>query len=181
MFFKKETPADKVRKEIESTEFKKQSMISIIESEKNTLSNEKWKELCNMGVYAYEQCENENPEYDFSNFVEAIKILEKEITEKDKKIEEISVRYDEEIDLLNKSLQALTPAPPQPIPAPPQPMQAPVPQPMPVPMPQPMPAPDAGATLQNQDVSMQASSFCNQCGKGLETGDAFCPFCGNKV
>ncbi len=184
MFFKKETPADKVRKEIESTEFKKQSMLAIIESEKNTLLNEKWKELYNIGVYAYEQYESENTEYDFSSYVEAIKILEKEIVEKDGKIEEISLRYNEEIDLLNKSLQSLAPPPPptQPMPVPPQPMQAPVPpQPMQAPVPPPMQAPPMGETVQNQDAAAQASLFCNQCGKGLETGDVFCPFCGSKV
>ncbi len=188
MFFKKETPADRIRKEIESTEFKKQSMISTIESEKGALLNEKWKELYNMGVHAYEQHKDENPEYDFSSYVEAIKILDDEISEKDNKIEEIAARYDEEVDLLNKSLQSLMPPEPpavqmgQAAPVPVQmgqPMQAPPPigQPMQVP-------PPIDVALQNQDVSPQAPAdafFCNQCGKGLETGDAFCPFCGSKV
>ena len=108
-FFKKETAADKVRAEISSMEFKKNSILAVIQSEKHDVENEKTKVLCSIGTYAYNQNETGNTQYDFTEHFNEIKELNLQLSLKNDKEVEMCNRYDEEIIMLKANLDMLEP------------------------------------------------------------------------
>lgn len=150
-FFKKETEADKILAEIKNSEFKKTSMIGAVLNEKNTLLAKKNSLFLEIGEHVYTNFLEGKTEYEFESFFTQITELISDMETKETKISELTVRYDEEISLLQSSLSMLEAQAQQP--------QAPVPA---------APAPTAGPA-------------CGNCNAPITPGDAFCESCGTKL
>lgn len=102
----KEQETARIKKEIKSTELKKTSMISAVTSEKTELEKQRTTCFTKIGADAFALHKSGSTNYDFSAIFQQIDDLEGQMLEKDKKIQELAVRYDEEISLLTASIPA---------------------------------------------------------------------------
>jgi hypothetical protein len=180
----------KLRKEIESIQFRKQSMIAAVQAEINGARQQKDGICFQIGRAVLENREQE--QLAMSEFAESfaqIDALDGQICEREAKIAEIASRHDEEIQMLGSML----PPPPQaygqaPLPPygqaqmPPYGQAPMAPPPMglapmaPPPMGPPpiMPAPQA--------MPEQVGACCPMCGAPYRAGvDKFCIACGHKL
>lgn len=167
--FKKDSPEGRVQAEIQSTEFKKNSMISAVNAEKNMLEQQKANTMRDIGDVAYRQYKAQEEGYDFQAYFAQLEQIDGQIQEKDQKIHEITSRYDEEISLLSATLASIiqtqaSMANPAPMVAPPVIPASPVMAPGAVPPPVP-----------------GTAAFCENCGKPSSLGDAFCQNCGKPL
>ncbi len=105
--FKKETEEDKIRTEIQNTEFKKNSMVATVNNEKAQLEQEKRGHFFAMGETVYNNHKERISVEDFQETFQKIHALEEQMKEKDAKIQEITARYDEEISLLSANLVSI--------------------------------------------------------------------------
>jgi len=102
--FEKDNPAKKLQKEIEGMEFKKQSLVSAIESEVRTVKQKIDKELYQIGLNVYTRYLNGTYSADeLKEHFNEIKTHTAVIAEKETKIKEFSNRYDEEISILRSN------------------------------------------------------------------------------
>lgn len=154
--FKKPTEADKVSKEIEATLFRKNSMVSVIQNEKNSLENSKLQVFKDLGEYVYEQHLKGDTTLDFNQYFNEVERLSGEIAQKAEKELEISARYDEEVNILNSKLNMLGVA-----------------------------TQNATPNMQNAMPNMQNAEvlgkICTSCQKPVAADDMFCQECGNKL
>ena len=154
----RDNPAKKLQKEIESTEFKKQSLIAPLQSEIAALTQKVNAALQQIGLEVYEAHINSEQIDE-----EAVHVLFGEISghktvilEKEAKLQEFAARYDEEINMLKANLASMS----QPAPA-----QAPAVGTVPAAMPADGPR-----------------AFCTNCGGVYIPGeDLFCTGCGGKL
>lgn len=153
--FKKETEADKIKKEIENIVLKKNSIISAIETEKQALLDQKNGLIFSMGQHALDSFTN-GTSYEFENIVNEIRGIDQGVEEKNIKISELVVRYDEEVHLMHIRLEQIEPAQ--------QPMQQ---------------QPVQQQPMQQQPVS--GAKTCGNCNVSVSGNDAFCENCGNKL
>lgn len=100
----KSTEISKLQAEIERTEFRKKSLLSVLEYEKTQIEEERRDLFADIGVLTYEMSLSGGKNYDFSNHFSCIKNLEGKNTEKEEKIIEFVKRYDEEIEILQMSI-----------------------------------------------------------------------------
>lgn len=100
----KNTEISKLQAEIERTEFRKKSLLSVLEYEKSQIEEERRDLFADIGVLTYEMSVSGKNNYDFSNHFECIKNLEGKTCEKEEKIIEFVKRYDEEIEILQMSI-----------------------------------------------------------------------------
>lgn len=112
--FKKDTPEGRVQTEIKNTEFRKSTMISAVRNEKSELEQQRTQTFQEIGVVAYcNHCDGVKVNQ-FTEFFDKIDGLEVEIAEKENKIQQIEERYQEEVTLLEATLQnILNPPPPR--------------------------------------------------------------------
>lgn len=106
-FKKVTTNKDKVVTEIESIEFKKNSILSAITTAENEFERQKTNCFAQLGEYVYRCHLDKNDKYDLSEFFQTITDMEKMLEDKKDKVKELSLRYDEEISLLSVNLSAL--------------------------------------------------------------------------
>ena len=102
--FDRNNPARKLKKEIESTQFKKQSLISAVQNDIREAIIKRNKVYCQIGMTVYENRDNTPPEDIHTAHFMEIHVLNGIIDDHEKKINEISSRYDEEINTMNKLL-----------------------------------------------------------------------------
>lgn len=100
----KSTEISKLQAEIERTEFRKKSLLSVLEYEKTQIEDERRDLFADIGVLTYEMSLSGGKNYDFSNHFTCIKNLEGKTSEKEEKIVEFVKRYDEEIEILQMSI-----------------------------------------------------------------------------
>lgn len=154
----RDNPVKKLQKEIENTEFKKQSLIAPVQGEIQALKQKIDGALRQIGLTVYEshlngEAVNEEP---LKAVYEQISEHKSALAEKEAKVKEFSNRYDEEINMLKANLASMT-APPPAAPSPAGPAGAPVP---------------AGGPR----------AFCTNCGVPYIQGeDLFCSGCGSKL
>lgn len=151
--FKKDSPEGRVQAEIQNTEFKKNSMISAVSAEKLALEQQKINCFRDMGETAYRQHLAKEENYHFQPFFTQIEQIESQVMEKERKINEIATRYDEEIGLLTSTLNAITQT------------QASI----------------VAAPAGNMVPPVAAGGFCENCGSPSAAGDAFCQSCGKPL
>ena len=109
----KETPAKKLQKEIKATEFKKQSLLSAVQTEIREAAGKRDGILRQIGRIVYERRDGGGlPEETFAAHFAEIGALDTQIGEKEVKSAEIGARYDEELLLLKAQLAALDASPP---------------------------------------------------------------------
>jgi hypothetical protein len=105
----RDNPEKKLQKEIESTQFRKQSMISVVQGEVREAVQKREGLFCQIGKAEYENKGKALALVHTEQFAE-IDALTMQIEEKVAKIKEIESRYDEEIALLSRSLTPSVPA-----------------------------------------------------------------------
>ena len=156
----RDNPAKKLQREIENTEFKKQSLIAPLQSEMHVLTQKIDGALRQIGLTVYdsylngEQVNEEPLKVVYDQISEHKSVL----AEKEAKVKEFANRYDEEINMLKANLMSMT----APQPAVPQAFGAP------------------GARTTNPADGPRA--FCTNCGVPYIYGeDIFCTGCGSKL
>lgn len=104
--FKKETELDKLNAEVESTEFKKNSLLDSINGEKVDLMNKIKYLYEQIGETSYKNfCSNADTNtQDLQGFYDQINALNEEINTKNGKYAELEARYDEEINMLKSNI-----------------------------------------------------------------------------
>lgn len=156
-FFKKETEADKIMKEITNTQFKRDTILASIDNDKTKIVFAKNEKIMAIGQHVYDKIKKGESDFDITSIMTDIANLDDEIAIIEDKMKNMAARYDEEIAMLQSShamyVQPVAPVAPAPV--------APV---APIPV-----APVAG------------KSFCEECGKPMEATDMFCGECGTKV
>jgi len=182
--------ADYLKKEIEGMQVRKQALLTSLQNDVSLLEQEKDGIALQIGNSVYTAYKNieEDSNIDLTSNEETTALfgqmeeLDKNIEEKKSKMAEITARYDEEIEILTKSLGTSIPEPapvplapvpqPEPVPEPPEPQDEPVkPEPAPA-QPEPQPAAEAPAV----------ATFCGECGTRYTPGvNLFCEECGNKL
>lgn len=193
--FKKETEEDKIRAEINNTEFKKNSMLTTVNNEKMGLEQQKRDIIYKIGEEKLREYKEKIEDFDYKSSFDSIDQLEGQMQEKDAKMQDISARYDEEISLLSANLATAQAAA----------QQAQMQQQMP-PMQQggqyvqPGVVMQPGQMIQNNQVMQSGqgmadpgamaapgavavanAGFCECCGKGYVATDLFCQGCGFKL
>jgi len=151
-----DNPQKKLLKEIENTEFKKQSLTTPLQNEINGAKCKVDEVLKQVGLDVYEshlkgevlETEALQTHYDTINSLNTL------ISEKGAKITEFCNRYDEEIDILKTSLASMA----QPV----------------TPAATPVPATPV--------APVEGAAFCTNCGTAYKPEtDSFCTGCGNKL
>jgi hypothetical protein len=104
----RDNPEKKLQKEIESTQFRKQSMIAVVQGETREAAQRREGLFCQIGKAEYEN-RGKLPAPVHTELFTEIDALTALIEEKVAKIKEIESRYDEEIALLSRSLHQATP------------------------------------------------------------------------
>lgn len=102
--FKKETSEDKLKSEIESTEFKKNSLLNSVNAEKADLLAKKRAKFEILGESVYNSFISGEKPTESNDIFEEIKNLEVEIENRNLKHKEIETRYNEEIQMLSSNL-----------------------------------------------------------------------------
>lgn len=105
--FKKPTEIDKIKEEIENKKFNKNTLIVAVESEQRNLELQKEKIFQEIGLHTYQQYIAGNEIYSLEAYFSQIKILVKDIAQKNLQKDEIGARYDEEINLLISRVEML--------------------------------------------------------------------------
>ena len=152
----------KLQQEIESMQFKKQSLISTVQGEiqaaKQRINNVML--VIGQDVYA-NHTDGVDIEDKLAAHFKEIETQKGLITEKEEKTAEIAKRYDDELGMLIARLNTMQPPPPPPPPPQNMPMQPPPPQ--------------------GNPQMAGGSAFCTKCGKPYVPGvSAFCVGCGTK-
>lgn len=106
-FFKKETDIDLLNNEINNLQFKKKSILAVLQDEIDNYNKSKLKIYETMGSTAYESYKINKISYDFSMQFKLLEDLDKSILEHDIKYSELNNRYDEEISFLKANLSSL--------------------------------------------------------------------------
>ena len=156
LFNRRPEPERKLLAEIESTEFKKQSIITPLQNEIRMEQQKIDHLLHQIGTAVYnDHVSGTETKTDLSTHFDAINGHKTVISEKEAKINEFANRYDEELNMLRANLNQMMGAYAQPAPAP----------------------------MQNQAVAGGAAkAFCGECGTQYTVGqDVFCGGCGNKL
>jgi len=206
-----ETSNELLKREIEGMQLRKQTLLSSLQTD--VLEIEQQKDVLSIQIgYAVYSAHKENKDEPniiqtafLTNLYSQMDELDGKVMEIKAKMNEISARYDDEIDILSKSLSALpqTVSPPvaQPIsqPVSPQSASSPVAQPISQPVVQQMPQPavqlepapvlpsmpsisQPGMSVQEPDVASGATMFCSECGtKYTEGYNIFCENCGVRL
>lgn len=102
--FKKPTEEDKIRSEIENIKFKKNAILSGISNEKLELERQKSAKIMEIGNHVYQKAIQGQSDYQITEYLVAIQGIMAQMAEKDKKHTEMSLRYDEEISMLETNL-----------------------------------------------------------------------------
>lgn len=105
--FKKPSDSDKVLSEIESIEFKKNSIISAMSSAENEFERQKIKCFSQIGEYVYRCHIDGNDNYNLDEFFQTITEKEQVLSDQKAKVCELSSQYDDEISLLSVNLNVL--------------------------------------------------------------------------
>lgn len=108
-FFKKETDSDKIQSQIDGMVLRKNSLVSVVENEISVLKREIDSNIYQAGLHAYNQKEIGSEELNFKEFWDKIDVLKVEVITKEKKSSEISFRYDDEISMLQTTVQMSVP------------------------------------------------------------------------
>ena len=149
-----DNPAKKIQKEIENTEFKKQSLVAPLQSDVAAAQQKINQLLQQIGLTVYEDHVNTGDTSDtsFADIFNEINSHKAVINEKTAKITDFASRYDEEINILKANLASMGTGAAS----------------------SPSNTPAAGTPA--------ANAFCINCGTGyIEGEDAFCTGCGNKL
>ena len=155
--------ADYLKKEIEGMQVRKQALLTSLQNDVSLLEQEKDGIALQVGnsVYAAYKNIEEGSTSDLTSSEDTTALfgqmeeLDKNIEEKKSKMAEITARYDEEIEILTKSLGTSIPEP------------APV-----IVAPEPQPVAEAPPI----------ATFCGECGTKYTPGEnVFCEECGNKL
>lgn len=115
----RDNPAKKLQKEIDNTEFKKQSLISPLQTEISTAQKKINEALLKIGSAVYDRHENCMPtdETSLQKLYDEISTHKRNLSEKEAKIKEFTTRYEEEIDILKASLASMLAEPAPPVPS----------------------------------------------------------------
>lgn len=105
--FKKPSETDKVLSEIESIEFKKNSILSAMNSAESEFERQKVNCFAQLGEYVYRCHLDKNDKYNLDEFFQTIEDMEQILKDKKSKVQELSDRYDEEISLLSVNLNVM--------------------------------------------------------------------------
>ena len=159
-FNRRPEPERKLMAEIESTEFKKQSIIAPLQNEIRMAQQRIDQLLHHIGYEVYNgHINGATEQVDLKAHYDAIGDQKMFIKEKEAKIAEFVGRYDEELSMLKANLNQM--------------MMSYAPQPMP------------GAMHVQHPPIMEggaSKAFCGECGTQYTVGqDAFCGGCGNKL
>lgn len=95
-----------LEKEIRSLELRKESILSTINGEIARLQGERSNVLTAVGTAVYEAHKKEEEQPELQAYWDKAADLEKQIAEQETKREEMTVKYDEEIRLINANLAA---------------------------------------------------------------------------
>jgi DNA repair exonuclease SbcCD ATPase subunit len=101
----RDNPEKKLKKEIESTQFKKQSLVAAVQSELQEALQKRESLFAQIGKVEYANRKQGVSKEVHSEHFAQIDALNTQIEEKTAKIKEIEGRYDEEIRMLEKMLQ----------------------------------------------------------------------------
>ncbi len=147
-----------LEKEIRSLELRKESILSTINGEISRLRGERNNVLLAVGTAVYEAHKKESGQPELQEYWSKIEDLEGQITEQESKKEEMTVKYDEEIRLINANLAAYTAS-----------MAA--------------PAGNGYGTPVNNGYAAAAPTgkTCPECGAPVAEGNVFCRSCGTKL
>ena len=143
---------EKIKQELRSLEFRKESVFSTINAEIIRLQNEKQNILLEAGTLAYDVWCKDKTKADLTECWSKIQELEKAIAEQETKRIEMGNRYDEEIRLISSSLNVPTGSPVNVSPA----------------------------NINTANISVNANK-CSKCGAPVSADDVFCQNCGNKL
>lgn len=154
----KDNPVKKIQKEIENTEFKKQSLIAPLQNEINVAKQKINQRLYQIGKEVHEgHMSGEGVGDRLTPHFDEIASLNVFIGEKETKIKEFSTRYDEELTILQANL-SLAGAP------------------------QAAPQTQAYTGAGNAAAPAGSGAFCVNCGRPFTPGeDLFCMGCGQKL
>ena len=99
--------AGRIRKDIADLESKKENLMLSLQQDYEDINDHITGEYCKIGEEAYALYKNgEHSLEGLSEYFMNVAQLEKELAAKDRKITEISERYDEEIGILKKLVQS---------------------------------------------------------------------------
>lgn len=147
-----------LEKEIRSLELRKDSILSTINGEIARLQGERSNVLTAAGTAVYEAHKKEEEQPELQAYWDKVADLEKQIAEQETKREEMTVKYDEEIRLINANLaayKATTAAPA---------------------------GNGYGAPVNNAYTAPAAAGRrCPECGAPVADGNVFCRSCGTKL
>lgn len=159
---KKTTEIAKLKKEIKAIDFKKTSMSASTEQEKLTYTVQKTEIFKNIGENIFNNRSNSDTSFDFSTEFEEILALDSKMVEADQKLTNMIERYQEEIDLLHKSIEAIE-------------IESMTPKSEHVTIPA-----TSNDVAEEVEVCGEAS-FCSNCGNGISSSTIFCSNCGTKT
>jgi len=155
-----ETQNDLLKKEIDGMLLRKQSLLASLQDDVSTFEQEKETVSTKIGsaVYAAYKEGTDASKDILDPLFGQMDELEKNIDQKTSKMAEIKARYDEEIEILSKSLNQAVKTEQQ--------------------SPEPIPGPIQFVS----DVVSNVASFCSECGaKYMPGDDLFCENCGFKL
>ena len=149
----------RLQQEIESMQFKKQSLISTVQGEiqaaKQKISNVMF--MIGQDVYA-SHINGVEIDDKLKAYFKEIETLNSLMAEKEEKITDIAKRYDDELSMLSVHLNSIQPPPP------------------------PTNIPVQTAPMHGNAQMAGAGAFCTNCGKPYIPGqNAFCIECGAKI
>ncbi len=112
--FDKDNPVKKLQKEIESIEFKKQSLLQSLQNDINGANQKIDREFHSIGKAVYQGFINGEDTHDkLTGHYDEIASQKKFVDEKEAKIKEISTRYDEELSILRSNITVASQSAPQ--------------------------------------------------------------------
>lgn len=100
----KDDREEKLKKEIKSLEFRKESVLASIHSEIKQLKSEQKMIFFDAGKYAYETWCNNETQADLTTYWNQVQGLDDKIAAQKAKMKEMADRYDEEIQLIASNL-----------------------------------------------------------------------------
>lgn len=102
---KKDDKSSKLQNEINSLQFRKESILSVVQKEITELENQKNKIFYEAGMQAYDIWNAKQESFsELQIHWEKIQTLEQELADKQKKKETMAARFDEELSLLMQDL-----------------------------------------------------------------------------
>jgi len=148
----RDNTSKELQKEIDNTEFKKQSLISPLQSDINAAQQKINEALRRVGLVVYERHVSCMPidEVALQKLYDEISKHKRIFSEKEAKIQEFTTRYEEEIDILKASLASMS-----------------------------EPTPHSKAATTSIDYP---KAYCTNCGTSyVPKDDLFCTGCGRKI